>query len=106
MILAGDTGGTKTVLAIADDGGRIEREAMFHCADFSSLEAVIDAFAPPRVSAACFGVAGPVVNGVAKITNLPWVISETELSQKLGAPVALLNDLQATALGALVIPPE
>ena len=107
MILAGDTGGTKTVLALFDKSGKPIREQMFHCAEYSSLEAIIDAFAPGPVLGACFGVAGPVVGGTAKITNLPWVIDEGVLSARLGgAPVKLLNDLQATALGTLTLPPE
>ena len=111
MILAGDIGGTKTTLALCDYTGRVQTEATYLCADFASLEAIIDVFLPanesPSISSACFGVAGPVVDGVAKITNLPWTISVTSLTAKLGgARVCLINDLQATALGALVIPPE
>jgi glucokinase len=111
MILGGDTGGTKTLMAIGDDRGRIVREAVFHCAEFPSLEAIVDRFVPPNevseLRAACFGVAGPVIEGTAKITNLPWNISAKSLSDKLGGiPVTLLNDLQATAMGALVLPPE
>ena len=88
MILAGDIGGTKTILALCDDAGTITREATFAAADFTSLEAIIDAFLRPgdRVGAACFGVAGPVVDGVAKITNLPWTIAEAALAEKLGGP--------------------
>jgi len=106
MILAGDTGGTKTVLALFDRDGHVAREQMFHCADFPSLEAILDAFKPGRIEGACFGVAGPVAAGVARITNLPWVIDERVLGQKLGASVKLLNDLQATALGTLALPAE
>src|SRR5437588_794513 len=77
MILAGDIGGTKTVLAICDD-------------------AIGDAPGEDP---------GPVVGGTAKITNLPWMIDAAVLSARLGGiPVALLNDLQATALGTLVLP--
>ncbi|HWU89427.1 MAG TPA: glucokinase [Kofleriaceae bacterium] len=112
MILAGDVGGTKTVLALAEVSGgtaRVVREAQFPCASYSSLEAILDEFlaGPVALDAACFGVAGPVTGGAAKITNLPWTISEAALSARLGgAPVTLLNDLQATALGALAIPAE
>ena len=108
MILGGDVGGTKTLLALCEDDGKVVREAVFHCADYPSLEAVIDAFlptSPGKLRGACFGVAGPVVGGVAKITNLPWTIAEVALSARLGAaPVRLLNDLQATALGTLALP--
>ncbi len=122
MILAGDIGGTKTVLAVCEpgDGGapRVVREAQFQGADYPSLEAILDEFLdaggpaearslpPEGITGACFGVAGPVEAGAAKITNLPWTIDARALSAGLGgAPVALLNDLQATALGALVLPP-
>lgn len=109
MILAGDVGGTKALLALCDDTGAVVREAIYHCAEAASLEEIIDRFLPPAdrpaLRGACFGVAGPVVGGVAKITNLPWTIAEGALSARLGGiPVRLLNDLQATALGALVIP--
>jgi len=105
MILAGDIGGTKTILALCDDRGVIQREATFQASELASLEDGIDRFRQgEKIGAACFGVAGPVVGGVAAITNLPWVISEAALATKLDARVTLLNDLQATALGALVLP--
>ncbi len=116
MILAGDTGGTKTLLALHERAGEtgalgLIHERGFACADFPSLEAVVEAFlaepaaAGARIEAACFGVAGPVVGGSAKITNLPWTIDASALSQLLGGvPVSLLNDLQATALGMLELP--
>ena len=108
MILAGDVGGTKSLVALANDDGTFVREAIFHCSEFPSLEAILDSFLGserPELRGACFGVAGPVIDGVARITNLPWVISEVALSARLGgSPVRLLNDLQATALGALAIP--
>ncbi|CAN5321350.1 glucokinase [soil metagenome] len=104
MILAGDIGGTKTTLALCDDKGAIQREATEASTEFESLEDVIAKFAPGEVTAACFGVAGPVVDGAAKITNLPWTIAQSSLEKKLHAKVQLLNDLQATALGLLVLP--
>jgi glucokinase len=108
MILAGDIGGTKTVLALCDDALAIVREGVYPGADHPSLEAILDRFLSPDdlrdLTGACFGVAGPVVGGTAKITNLPWTIDAAPLAAKLGAPVWLLNDLQATALGALVLP--
>jgi glucokinase len=119
MILAGDTGGTKTLLSLYEpepgSGLRAVHQTIYACADFPSLEAVVDKFladAPPAarsqpVGAACFGVAGPVVDGRAKITNLPWTIDARSLAQRLGGvPVSLLNDLQATALGTLQLPDE
>ncbi len=109
MILGGDIGGTKALLALAHDDGTFVRESVFSCADYASFEAIIDVFlaAAPRavLRGAAFGVAGPVIGGVAKITNLPWTISEANLTARLaGVPVRLYNDLQMTALGALAIP--
>lgn len=109
MILAGDVGGTKTVLAICDASFAIGREAVYLSAEHGSLEAILDQFVRPddrgAIAAACFGVAGPVIGRTARITNLPWTIDAAALSARLGGiPVALLNDLQATALGTLVLP--
>ena len=106
MILAGDVGGTKTNLALCNAAGVPVREATFAAKDFDSLEAMVRGFvAGEKITSACFGVAGPVEAGQAKITNLPWTIRAHTLAAELGgAPVALLNDLQATALGALAIP--
>ena len=109
MILAGDVGGTKTVLAICGDQDfAIVREAVYPCADYPSLEAILDAFLRPGertgLAAACFGVAGPITDNTSKITNLPWTIDGHAVSAKLGIPVTLINDLQATALGTLILP--
>jgi glucokinase len=105
MILAGDVGGTKAALALCDLDGGIVREQVFACAEFPSLEAIIARFVPGPVIGACFGVAGPVEGGVARITNLPWVVAASAISAELGGvPVTLLNDLQATALGVLALP--
>jgi glucokinase len=49
------------------------------------------------VSAAAFGVAGPVVAQVAQLTNHPWTIDANRTSRILGVPVHLLNDVEALA---------
>src|SRR6185312_4722875 len=93
MLLAGDIGGTKTTLAIyaPEQGLRAPlATATFPSAQYPSLEAIVRAFlaqVPYTVDRACFGVAGPVVEGSATITNLPWVMSEATLSQELGVRV-------------------
>ena len=112
MILAGDVGGTKTALALFEegrDGLALVREAALPSREFSSLEAVIARLLgtgpPVRVDAACFGVAGPVVDGRCVTTNLPWELEESHLAQALGAPrVKLLNDLEAAGHGVLSLP--
>jgi glucokinase len=104
-LLAGDIGGTKTRLATVEvEGQRVaviaERE--FASADAPDLESLLQTFldASHPVDAACFGVAGPVRDGTAQITNLPWRIDVRALQQRFGfAHCSLLNDLEATAWG-------
>lgn len=109
MILAGDIGGTKTHLALYEAAGhRLVAEAQFRSRDFFSFDAVIEAFMAPLgimvIEAACFGVAGAVIEGRCRTTNLPWEMAETELAQMLSCPqVRLLNDLEATAYGMLYL---
>src|SRR5579862_2773399 len=113
-VLAGDIGGTKTNLALyATAAGAppvAVREASFDSHAFPSLEAVVARFLEPRdepVAAAAFGVAGPVLGGVAQITNLPWRVESRILADAIGcAHVRLLNDLETTAYGALVTTPQ
>jgi glucokinase len=104
MLLAGDIGGTKTSLAIfsSEGGPRAPLvEATFPSADYASLEALVREFLSQvdlKVERASFGVAGPVVGGQATVTNLPWVIRETQLEEALNlSPVRLLNDLETIA---------
>ena len=104
MLLAGDIGGTKTDLAVfsAEKGPRHPlAQARFHSADYPGLEPMAQEFLAQvklPVSQACFGVAGPVVGGRARLTNLPWLVEETALRQALNLRAArLLNDLEAIA---------
>ena len=108
MILAGDIGGTKTVLALFDDAAgtlQLVRDATFPSPEATSLEAILTRFlaspgTPPR--AACFGVPGVVIDGRCETTNLPWHLDERALAQHTRAPrVKLLNDLEAAAYGML-----
>jgi glucokinase len=104
MFLAGDVGGTKTDLAVFSPVGGPRAplvEATFPSADYPSLEAVVREFlgrVDQAVERAAFGVAGPVVGGQARITNLPWVIDAAQLQKALDfSAVWLLNDLEAIA---------
>ena len=101
--LAGDIGGTKTNLALfSSDKGPLQplHEKSYTSASFQGLEAIIEDFlAETETSAAtaCFGVAGPVRDGRAIITNLPWQPDSDRLQSKLGFDrVSLINDLVAT----------
>src|SRR4029453_8691183 len=104
MLLAGDIGGTKTDLAIFS----VERgphspitQTQVHSADYPSLQVLVKEFlekAKTPVERACFDVAGPVIDGRVKITNLPWVIDEASLAKDLNFKfVHLMNDLEAVA---------
>lgn len=113
MLLAGDIGGTKTVLAVysAENGARqAVAEKVYPSAGYSSLEKIIADFLAEndvRIDRACFGVAGPVVDQQSRITNLPWVITTKRLQDALGAgSVVLLNDLQATAYAVPHLQPD
>ena len=109
LLLAGDIGGTKTHLALwrsTSHGLERLRHAQFPSQQFPSLQAVIALFLQGEsVQAAAFGIAGPVLEQTVQTTNLPWRLAASDLSSQLGgAPVRLINDLEATALGALTLP--
>ncbi len=104
MLLAGDIGGTKTTLALFAENSNWREpshEATFPSGTYSSLEALVqDYLAQQKVTIdrASFGVAGPVIEGKATITNLPWMMEERHLQDELHIPsVRLLNDLAAIA---------
>jgi glucokinase len=108
MILAGDIGGTKTVLALAErraDGElSLLREETYPSGDYQTFDELLELFLGEghRPSSACFGVAGPVVNQRCVTTNLPWLLDAEELKLRLGTQrVRLLNDLEAMAVGML-----
>jgi len=111
MILAGDIGGTKTVLCLlntAPDGSKISvKEVTYASQHYSSFDAILADFLTDGadITSACFGVAGPVVNQVCKTTNLPWLLEGHVLKTRFNTPnVKLLNDLEAMALGMLYLP--
>jgi len=113
MILSGDIGGTKTVIGLFEQaGGRLQavREETFPSKNYATLEAILDRFlgggSRPALRSACFGVAGPVIEGKSKTTNLPWELDELTLEKSLQVPrVKLLNDLEAAAYGMLHLDP-
>lgn len=109
MILAGDIGGTNCRLSLfSPDGTRLLRKETFPSMAFPSLEAVAKAFlgstAEP-VRAACFGIAGPVIDQRCVATNFPWIVDAKRVAAALDVgPVALINDLVALGFGALTLP--
>ncbi len=103
-MLAGDIGGTKTNLAlVALKEGILSIVAMdsFPSPEAAGLEEIIGRFLQKvrhTVSSACFGIAGPVIAGVSKTTNLPWIVAEQSIREHFRwSRVRLINDLVATA---------
>lgn len=107
----------------------------FHSRDYTSLEDILQEFleppSPPTVldeaaaaesgsahetkqpperitlAAACFGIAGPVIDNHSQTTNLPWVIDGAKIAKQFNIPrVQLLNDLESTAYGILLLRPD
>jgi len=111
-LLAGDVGATKTILGIysAEKGPQEPlAQATFPSSQYPGLAALVSAFlaeAKLDVEDACFGVAGPVIDGQATISNLPWRVDQAGLKKELKLKsVILLNDVEATAHGAPLLKP-
>lgn len=108
--LVGDIGGTRTRLAIYGEKGRAPlREAVLPSHEHDSLEDAAERFLAeargPHPSSAVFGVAGPVNDGKAKVTNLTWKLEERSLARRLRVrKVVLVNDLVVGARGCLTMP--
>src|SRR6266540_2637397 len=90
MFIAGDIGGTKTVVALFEESGgslALVRDETFKSKDHKSLEEILGKFLKgEKLKAGCFGVAGAVIEGKAQTTNLPWSLDEKVLAQAAGAP--------------------
>jgi glucokinase len=108
VILAGDIGGTKTHLGLfraVEAELSLIRDRVYHTSAFESLEAACAAFlgASDRngdIVAACFGVPGPVIDGVSHATNVAWNMTEGSIQRSIGGvPTRLMNDLEVTAYG-------
>lgn len=104
LVLAGDIGGTKTNLGLFRIGKKRPVQKIietYPSREAPSLANILEQFLgkhPADVTSACFGVAGPVRNGVCRTTNLPWDVSEKKLKNRFGwNKVHVINDLAATA---------
>lgn len=110
MILAGDIGATKTILACFETRqGKLIKTAQerYSSKDYPGLEPIIAEFCRKNAGApavACFGIAGPVIEGRVKTPNLPWIIEQDSLTRALGTQAMwLLNDLESSAYGILTL---
>lgn len=120
QVLAGDIGGTKTLLAICEvspvgRGGAASVEVLassrYDSRSYAGLGAICRAFAAevgrPMPHFAAFGVAGPVANGRSHTTNLPWILDEQDLALAVGVEsVRLANDFHTLALGIDAVKPH
>ena len=107
MILAGDVGGTKCNLALfSRKNGTLTPvfRQRFASKEFAQFDLIVKEFSrqasdhlgAERIVAAGFGIAGPVINGRVRATNLPWIVDTKTLMEELCVPrVVLLNDLGA-----------
>src|SRR5260370_10755313 len=97
VILAGDVGGTKCSLALfAEKGGELTPvfRHRFASKEFARFDLIVKEFArqagdhlgDERIVAAGFGIAGPVINGRVRATNLPWVVETETLTKELDVP--------------------
>jgi glucokinase len=106
VVLAGDIGGTNTRLAffqVESQRLHLVSEAVFPSRKYQNLQQIISEFSSSqnyRAEAACFGIAGPVNNGVVQTPNLPWTVVASAIANEIGLTyVQLLNDLEANAHG-------
>jgi len=111
IVLVGDVGGTHTRLALTQQGRlfpeSITRVANAGYTSFIGLAQAYLATQPVHPSCATLAVAGPVINGQARMTNLNWHFNAAELAAALGlAQVELLNDLQAQGYAIASLPPQ
>jgi glucokinase len=102
-VIAGDVGGTKTLLRCVEDDGRTSLEGRYDSVSYETFDDLLIEFvarlAMP-VDAACFAVAGPVYEGRAEVTNVGWRISAEAIAARFDIPrVSLINDFQAIGLG-------
>lgn len=113
MFIAGDIGGTKTLLGLYEKTGTAwtcRHEASYPSGAYPDFLSMLHCFMQDRAvvpEVLCLGVAGPVIEGRSEVTNLSWHLDEQELSRATGIPrVRLLNDLQAMSLGLLRLPAD
>jgi len=118
VILAGDIGGTKTLLLLASlrqGRPRPLLERRYAAASFADFSAILARFLEecrqhcgraPRLASACFGAAGPASDNCIQMTNLPWRLDAATIAARFGiARVQVVNDFEAAAAGVETLAP-
>ncbi|MGK7907273.1 MAG: glucokinase [Synechococcus sp.] len=120
VVLSGDIGGTKTILRLTRTDISPAKAASnlfqrkYPSADFDDLVPMVKVFISraseqlsqdfSSIGAACFGIAGPVVSNVSKLTNLGWTLSGDRLQRELEiSKVELVNDFAAIGYGVTAL---
>ncbi len=115
LLLAGDIGGTKTILRLVEESAETSwhtlYEALYPSRDFPDLVPIVERFlsaagqqlgTTPSPEKACFAIAGPVVNDTSVLTNLDWFLEARRLEKELEIPrITLINDFAAVGYGIL-----
>ena len=115
LILAGDIGGTKTILRLVEEKDseslQVLHETLYPSRDFPDLVPIVRTFLSeaaqtlqpkPTIEKACFAIAGPVINETSNLTNLAWVLDARRLEEELEiTKVTLINDFAAVGYGIL-----
>jgi glucokinase len=115
LLLAGDIGGTKTILRLVEEPTALSRhtlyEALYPSRDFPDLVPIVQRFLStagqqlgiePKPEKACFAIAGPVINDTSVLTNLNWFLEARRLEKELAiARIRLINDFAAVGYGIL-----
>ena len=108
-VIAGDIGGTKTLLRCVGPSGEVSAEQRFDSGRYATFDDLLREFIPlcaQPVDSACFAVAGPVFASRAEVTNLRWLMEEGKLESAFAIPrVRLINDFYAVALGVPLLGP-
>ena len=118
-LLAGDIGGTKTILRLVESNDeplatvklKTLHEARYTSAEYPDLVPIVEKFlgeaaeklgSKPTPEKACFAIAGPIVNNTVKLTNLSWMLNASHMESELGiSQIALINDFEAIGYGVL-----
>ncbi len=110
--LVADVGGTNARFAIADADGALDRVKVFKTADFPTFFDALSAYRSDagglrEIDACAIAAAGPVDDNAIKLTNNPWVVDGAKISAMMnGAPVAVVNDLEAVAAALPYLTPD
>ncbi|MGK7920547.1 MAG: glucokinase [Trichodesmium sp.] len=125
LLLAGDIGGTKTILQLVEAKREESKSAVelrnlhenrYSSQDFPDLLPIINKFleeateklgAKQKPEKACFAIAGPIVNNTVKLTNLPWMLDAKLMAKELQiSQITLINDFEAVGYGILGLTPN